>query len=149
MTGRHRAEETPRKRSARVTESSDFVAFLLRIHVAWRGRVAHDPVILAHLRDLAASLENETNRGIFLANKQGRYSQNEIARIMGLTRQAVAHRIKLGEAIHAAAVAAEGGAPVIRLGLVRADRARLLELAGVADRTGSDKEVAAGRAVGQ
>lgn len=149
MTGRHEAPRGAQRRSGRVTETSDFVAFMTRLMVAFGDRVAQDPVALVHLRELQATLEQQTNRGIFEANKgQDHYSQNDMAQILGLTRQAVAHRIKLGELAHAALMQARGGGAVVRLAEVRQRRARLLEAAGVDDRTGSDRERGA-RAAGQ
>jgi predicted DNA-binding protein YlxM (UPF0122 family) len=138
MAGKHRA-------SRRVTETSDYVAMMIRIIAAYGDRIADDPVALAHLRDLEAALVEHTNRGIFEAN-QGRdhYSQNEIARILGVTRQAVAKRITLGELVYARIQEARGAGALVRIGDVRARRAELLAAAQVEDRTGSALELRAG-----
>lgn len=132
MAGKHRA--------ARVTETSDYVAMMQRLLIAWGDRVAADPAALVHLRDFEQALTNQTNRGIWEANARGRYSQNEIASILGISRQGVAKRIGLGQAVAAAVTAARGGGVLVSIRDVRARRAELLGGAGVADRTGSDRE---------
>jgi hypothetical protein len=143
MIGRHAAAGR-QKRSQRVRETSEYVAMLQRMLEAWGDRVSADPAALVHLAALGRTLCDATNRGIFEANKgSGRYSQNEIAAILGLTRQAVAYRIKIGERAYARRLAA-GGQPMVRLADVRASRAAGLRRAGVADVTGSPRERAAG-----
>lgn len=151
MKGRHHAGTALQQRPPRVTETSDFVAMLRRLFNAWGDRVGQDPAALVHLAELVAELERQTNRGIFVANRgQDHYSQRDIGRILGLTRQAIAHRIKLGELVHAELVERRlGGAPLVRLADVRGARAMLLEAAGLDDRTGSDRERGHLRAVGE
>jgi hypothetical protein len=134
--GRHRAGDRPR----RVTETSDYVAFLTRSLIAWGDRIADDPAALVHLRELESTLRDQTNRGIWEANRRGRYSQRDMAAILGISHQGIGKRASLGELVAAAVTAARGGGALIRLGEVRARRARLLETAGVPDRTGSEKE---------
>jgi hypothetical protein len=143
-TGRHRAEAAPR----RVTETSDYVAFLVRSLIALGDRIAEDPAALVHLRELEGTLRDQVNRGIWEANRRGRYSQREMASILGISHQAIGKRVSLGELVAAAVTAARGGGALIRLGEVRARRARLLAAAGVEDRTGSQKERTL-RAVGE
>jgi hypothetical protein len=140
MTGKHRAGSSPR----RVTETSDYVAMMARIITAYGDRIAADPAALAHLRDLQDVLAEQVNRGIFEANKgQNHYSQNEMAAILGVSRQAIAKRIGLGEAIYARTWEARGGGAVVRVADIRARRAQLLAVAGVPDRTGSPRELRA------
>jgi hypothetical protein len=136
MTGRHAAAKRPR----RETETSDYVAFMTRAMVAWGDRIAADPAALVHMRELTATLADQTNRGIWEANRRGRYSEREMAAILGVSHQAVHKRVHLGELVAAAVTAARGGGALIRLAEVRARRARLLEAAGVEDRTGSERE---------
>lgn len=136
MTGRHAAAERPRK----AVETSDYVAFLTRSLIAWGDRVAADPAALVHLRELESTLRDQTNRGIWEANRRGRYSERDMGAILGMSHQAVHKRVGLGELVAAAVNAARGGGALIRLGEVRARRARLLEAAGLEDRTGSEKE---------
>lgn len=136
MAGKHRR--------TRITETSDYVAFLTRVLAAYGDRIAADPVALAHLRDLEATLTDQVNRGIFEANKSAaHYSQSEIARILGVTRQAVAKRIALGELVYARMQQARGAGALVRIGDVRARRAELLAAAAVEDRTGSVREIRA------
>lgn len=136
--GKHRA--TASGRPQRVTETSDYVAFMTRILIGWGDRVAEDPAALVHLRELEAVLAQQTNRGVWEANERGRYSQNHMAAILGVTRQAVAKRIALGQLAAAAVTAARGGGALVRIGEVRARRARLLRAADVPDLTGSERE---------
>jgi hypothetical protein len=136
MAGRHAATERPR----RTVETSDYVAFLTRALIAWGDRVAADPAALVHLRELEATLTDQTNRGIWEANRREQYSHREMGAILSVSHQAIGKRAKLGELVAAAVTAARGGGALIRLGEVRARRARLLEAAGVEDRTGSERE---------
>lgn len=138
MTGKHRAggQERPR----RVTETSDYVAFLTRGLIAWGDRIAADPAALVHLRELQETLVQQTNRGIWEANERGAYSQNHMAAILGTSRQAIAKRISLGQLGAAALAQARGAGALVRLGEVRARRQRLLAAAGVPDLTGSERE---------
>jgi hypothetical protein len=79
----------------RITETSDYVAMMTRIITAFGDRIAADPAALAHLRDLQDDLTDQVNRGIFEANKgQYHYSQNEMAAVLGISRQAIAKRIR-------------------------------------------------------
>lgn len=133
--GRHRAG-----RAGRVVETSDYVAFMTRSMVAWGDRIAADPAALVHLRELEQTLTQQTNRGIWEANRRAQYSQNHMAAILGISRQGVAKRISLGELAAAAVNAARGGGALVRIGEVRARRARLLAAANVPDLTGSDRE---------
>lgn len=146
MPGHHRASPDRQRRAQRVTETSDYVAMLTRLMVAWGDRVAADPAALVHFRELEAALVQQTNRGVFEANRRGGYSQNEMARMLDTSRQAIAKRARLGELIYAAIEARRGGGALVRIGEVRARRARLLAHAGISDRTGSDREL---RAIGQ
>lgn len=138
MTGKHRAGGPERPR--RVTETSDYVAFMTRVMIGWGDRIATDPVALVHLRELEATLTQQTNRGVWEANEAGQYSQNHMAAILGTSRQAVAKRIKLGQMGAAALAQARGAGALVRLGEVRARRQRLLAAAGVPDLTGSERE---------
>jgi hypothetical protein len=138
MTSSHRAKRGPQ----RVTETSDYVAMMTRIITAFGDRIAADPAALAHLRDLQEVLGDQVNHGIFEANKgKYRYSQNEMAAILGTSRQAIAKRIRLGEAVYARTWEARGAGAVVRVADIRARRAQLLADAGVTDRTGSAREV--------
>lgn len=141
MSGKHRTQRT----SARVTETSDYVAMMTRIIHGYGARIANDPAALVHLPDLQRTMVEAVNRGIYEANRSAdHYSQNDIARILGVSQQAVSKRIKLGEMAYNAywRIMAQA-APVVRLADVRARRAALLSDAGVEDRTGSVRELRA------
>ena len=135
MTGRHRAGRAPR-----VTETSDFVAMLLRMTNALGDRIAADPIALVHVPDLQQALADAVNRGVFEANNAKGYSTYEIAALAGVTRQAVQQRVRRGEMAYAALQAARGAGPLVRLADLRRRRAELAAAAGVTDRTGSERE---------
>lgn len=139
MAGRQASGTGTQKRPRRVTETSDYVAFLIRALTAWGDRVADDPAALVHLRDLETALRDQTNRGIWEANQRGQYSQREIAAILGISQQGIGKRSKLGEAVAVAVAAARGGGALVRLADVRKRRGALLDQAGVADRNEREK----------
>lgn len=140
MAGRHRTGN----KAQRIVETSDYVAMMTRIITAYGDRIAADPVALAHLRDLQATLAEQVNRGVFQANKSSaHYSQNEMAAILGVSRQAIAKRIGLGEQAYARTWQARGAGVLVRIADIRGRRAQLLADAGVADRTGSALELRA------
>jgi hypothetical protein len=146
MAGRHAL----RRRSKRTTESSEYVAMLTRIIYGYGYRVAQDPAALAHLRDLEAAMRDAVNLGIYAANKLGDrpYSINEIAAIMGVSKQAIHKRVQLGERVYTMLEAARSNGAVVRLDTMRQARAAILAQAGVTDRTGSPRELEAGSADG-
>lgn len=125
-------------------ETSDYVAMLKRVIYGYGRRIGADPAALVHLRELEEAIRDAVNLGVFIAN-QGRdhYSQREQAAILGVTRQAIAKRIKLGEAVHVHQEATRAAGAVVRIADVRAARAAALAAAGVQDRTGSDRELRA------
>jgi hypothetical protein len=138
MTSKGRARRGPH----RITETSDYVAMMTRIITAFGDRIAANPAALAHLRDLQDTLADQVNRGIFEANKgRSRYSQNEMAAILGISRQGIAKRIGLGETVYARTWEARGAGAVVRVADIRTRRAQLLADAGVADLTGSAHEI--------
>jgi transcriptional regulator with XRE-family HTH domain len=88
-------------------------------------------------------LADQVNRGIFEANRSAaHYSQNEIAAILGISRQAVAKRIRLGEQAYSRTWQARGAGALVRIADVCARGAELLAAADVEDRTGSARELA-------
>ena len=86
------------------------------------------------------------NLGIYAANKLGDrpYSINEIAAMMGISKQAVHKRVQLGETVYIALETARSHGAVVRLDAMRQTRAMVLGQAGVPDRTGSPRELEAG-----
>jgi hypothetical protein len=145
MAGKHRRSDDAQKpRTPRVTETSDYVAMMKRIILGYGQRVGADPVALVHLRELQQAFVDATNLGMFYANRgDSHYSQNEQAAILGVSRQAIAKRIGLGEEVHVRLEAIRDSGALVRIADVRAERARELAAAGVEDRTGSVRELRA------
>lgn len=143
MAGKHRVPRGAQKaRTPRVTETSDYVAFLRRAIHGYGRRIGDDPAALVHLRQIEQDLRDAINLGTYLANRgDGQYSQNEQAAILGVSRQAIAKRIKLGEQVYVAVQARKADGAVVRLADIREERARELAAAGVEDRTGSEREL--------
>jgi hypothetical protein len=144
MAGRHTSRSVQRRK--RNTESSEYAAMMMRIIYGYGYRIAEDPAALAHLRDLEAGMRDAVNLGIYAANKLGDrpYSINEIAAMMGISKQAVHKRVQLGEAVYVALETARSHGAVVRLDAMRQTRAMVLGQAGVPDRTGSPRELEAG-----
>ena len=119
---------------------------LMRMIYGYGVRVGEDPAGLAHLRDLETAMRDAVNIGIYAANKleDRPYSINEIAAILGVSKQAVHKRVQLGEQVFNQLEAAKASGAVIRLADMRAARAAVLGQAGVTDRTGSPRELTAG-----
>lgn len=138
MAGRHRKQ----------TETSDYVAFMMRVFNGYGDRIADDPAALAHLRDLQEAFTKAVNMGIFRANSgESKYSTTEIGRLLGVSHQAIGKRAGLGRHAYAELQRARGAGAVIRLATLRARRAELLQAAAVPDRTGSERERGILRAV--
>jgi hypothetical protein len=128
----------------RPAETSDYVAFLRRALYGYGRRIGDDPAALVHLRELEETLRDAVNLGVFAANHgRDHYSQNEQAAILGVTRQAIAKRIKLGADVHVRLEAERTAGAVVRIADVRARRAAGMAAAGVEDRTGSPRELRA------
>ena len=142
MTGKHVAR--------RQTETSDYAAMLTRMIYAYGTRIADDPGGLVHLAQLRDALTDAADMGIAAANDQDlqpdraqRYSINEMAAILGVSKQAVHKRVVRGRPIVARLKAAQG--PLVRVRDLRQARAAALRAAGVTDRTGSPRELSAGQ----
>lgn len=137
MAGRH--VRTPG--AQRTVETSNYVAMMLRIIAAFGDRIAEDPVALVHLREIQEALTDQVNRGIWRANaQQDGYSQNHMAAMLGVSRQAIAKRARLGEAVYARMAAARGAGALVRIADIRTRRAQLAAAAEVVDVTGSERE---------
>lgn len=119
-----------RKRSERVVETEEYVAFLHRCIDALGRRLADDPAGLVHVEPLRDHLRDAANTSIALnqAAEGGTYSFGELAAILGMRRESVYERATKGRKILAGIRA--------RLGVVdlRAHRKARLDAAGVADR---------------
>lgn len=147
MAGRHEVARASKKRSRRQVETSGFVAMLIRIIYAYGYRISQDPAALAHLRDIQAALTDAVNLGIYGANKLGDrpYGINELGGIMGVSKQAMHQRSRLGEAVYVRLEEVRSSGALVTLSTIRDQRATALAEAGVSDRTGSVKEIAAGQ----
>jgi hypothetical protein len=120
---------------------------MMRIIYGYGARIANDPVALVHLRDLEEGIKDAVNLGIYAANQYGDrpYSINEIAAIMGISKQAVHKRVKLGESVHARIDAARASGALVRTADIRLARKYALAAAGIPDRTGSPRELTTGQ----
>jgi predicted transcriptional regulator len=93
MAGLHR-------RRKRTTSADDYATMLTRMMASYGKRIGDDPAAsLAHLRDLESALTDATNHGLYLANKVGGHSINELADHLGVSKQAVFKRVGLGAEI--------------------------------------------------
>jgi hypothetical protein len=93
MAGLHR-------RRKRTTTTDDYSAMLARMLRSYGNRIGQDPEAgLAHLRNLEAELTAAVNVGIYTANRVGGHSINQLADILGVSKQAVHKRVGIGEQI--------------------------------------------------
>jgi hypothetical protein len=99
MTGAHRKRK-------RVTTTGDYAAMLHRMLAAYGRRVAEDPAAVEHLAGIERSLTAAVNLGLYQAAAAGRSAQ-DLADVLGVSRQAVYKRLALGEAEARAAEAAQ------------------------------------------
>src|SRR5215469_4259967 len=126
--------KAPGRHRRRATETSDFVAMMLRIVNAYGDRIAADPAALVHYRDIENELRDAVNRGIFEANRgENHYSQNDIGAILGVTHIAIHKRIGLGENVYAEMQQRRGAGALFRIADIRRTRAELLRAAEVTD----------------
>lgn len=148
MTGRHVArrsgdvEPAQRKRPKRVVENDEYAAAIIRMLIKYAPRLAADPAGLVYLDDIEEALRACRNLAIYGAHErvdQPPYSYGELAKILGVTRPAVVKRKHQGEDFYRRLAG-----PVVRLADLRAARARRLARAGVEDKTGTARELAAG-----
>lgn len=92
MTGQHRKR--------RPTTTDDYAAMLARMLRAYGTRIGQDPEAgLARLRELEQALADAANVGIYTANKTGGHSINQLADVLGVSKQAVHKRVGLGELV--------------------------------------------------
>ena len=93
MTGIHRKRK-------RTTTGEQYAAMLRRMLTAYGTRIGQDPASgLTHLRELEQALTDAENLGIYTANRTGGHSINELADILGVSKQAVHKRVLAGEQI--------------------------------------------------
>lgn len=136
------------RRTRRETETSDYVAMLIRMFNGYGDRIADDPAALVHLGDLENAWRDAVNMGIFRANSgETKYSTPEIGRMLGVSHQAIGKRVKLGCIAYAELQRARGAGAVVRLAVIRTRRQEKLAAVGIEDRTGSERERGMLRAV--
>jgi predicted DNA binding protein len=91
VTGIHRKRK-------RTTSGEQYAAMLRRMLTAYGTRIGQDPASgLTHLRELEQALTDAENLGIYTANRTGGHSINELADILGVSKQAVHKRVLAGE----------------------------------------------------
>jgi hypothetical protein len=152
MAGRHAAPgRLQRRQERRKTETAEFAAMLTRMLYAYGYRVSQDPADLGYLRDLEAAFRDAVNLGIYAANKLGDhpYGIGTIGAVLGVSKQAIAKRVRLGEEVYVRLEAARSAGALVRLDDIRAGKARALAAAGVDGTTGSVRELAAGNGGGR
>lgn len=92
MTGQHRKRKP--------TTTDDYSAMLTRMLRAYGKRISEDPEAgLSHLRQLETELTDAVNVGIYTANRIGGHSINQLADMLGVSKQAVHKRVGLGAQI--------------------------------------------------
>lgn len=132
------AAATAAQKPSRSLETSEFIAMLYRQSAALRRRCANDPAGLVQALEFQARLANDINAAIYEANVgNDAYSMNEIAKMLGYSRQAIQQRVARGREW---VTFIEQQAGSIRIADIRAARARLLAATGSVDRTGSERE---------
>ena len=91
-------------------------------------------------------MRDAANAGIATANLKPDqpYSLAELAAILGISRQGILKRVKLGETVLTRLAIARGHGALVRLADMRKTRAAALAEAGIPDRTGSPRELTAG-----
>lgn len=93
MTGVHR------KRKRKPTSADDYAAMMRRMVRNYRRRAGESPAAeLPNLRAIEAEFADAMNGALYLANKTGGHSINELAEVLGVSKQAVHKRVKAGEA---------------------------------------------------
>jgi hypothetical protein len=85
------------RRRKRATTTGDYAAMLRRMVRAYGKRIGQDPEAgLAHLRELEAELADAVNLGIYSAHHDGGRSLNDLAAMLGVSKQAIHKRVELG-----------------------------------------------------
>jgi hypothetical protein len=93
MPGLHRKRK-------RTTTADSYAAMLARMMASYGKRIGDDPAgSLPHLRELETALTDATNHGLYLANKVGGHSINELADHLGVSKQAVFKRVNAGAVV--------------------------------------------------
>jgi hypothetical protein len=111
MTGVHR------KRKRKPTSTEDYAAMLVRMVRSYGRRIGEDPAAgLVALRDIETEFAAAVNVGLMAANREGGHSINDLADMLGVSKQAIHKRVQAGEA----AAKPKPPRPVVRHSAVRA-----------------------------
>src|SRR5262245_24573142 len=87
-----------RKRKQRPTTTVDYMAMLRRMITAGAPRIGQDPASgLSLAWELEQAATDMVNIGIYLANRDGGQSYNQLADMAGVSKAAIIKRAKLGE----------------------------------------------------
>jgi hypothetical protein len=124
MAGRHAAGKALARRR-RKTEDDEYAAMLLRMIHKYADRIAADPTAGVHLTELKAALAAAGNVGFYAANRLAShpYGLNELAAIMGISKQSMHEQIRRGEVTYTAIEQARAeGRPIVRVADLRAAR---------------------------
>jgi hypothetical protein len=124
MAGRHAAGRALARRR-RKTEDDEYAAMLLRMIHKYADRIAADPTAGVHLAELKAALAAAGNVGFYAANRLASqpYGLNELAAIMGISKQSIHEQIRRGEITYQAIEQARAeGRPIVRVADLRAAR---------------------------
>lgn len=106
-----------RKTEPRVTENDDYLAFAQRVIRGIERRAIQDPAMLAQVILLTQQLAEVTN--VVIATSAAQFaldpmrapSAGEIARLLGMAKQSVSERRKIGDRIMAERMMGEGTIP--------------------------------------
>lgn len=113
-------------KTRRVTEDDQYVAMMQRMIRGLERRAIEDPQLLAHVLMLAQQLGEVTNVVIhesaerYQANPFSSPSAGEIARLLGMSKQAASKRRERGREIAAARLSAAGA---VSFAAARAEKA--------------------------
>lgn len=93
MAGLHR-------RKRRATTTDDYAKMLVRMLRAYENRATQDPAAgLALLSEIETAAAEIRNVAIYGANRDAGHSINELADMLGVSKQAVHQRVQAGEQI--------------------------------------------------
>jgi hypothetical protein len=125
-----------RPRRRRSTETEEYAAMLLRLIYRYGERIAGDPAAAVHLAELKQALGIVGNIGLFAANTIGEkpWSVNELAALMGISKQSVHEQVRRGEGLFAELAAARQAGALVRIADLRKLRAARLAAPALEDR---------------
>lgn len=123
MAGRHAGKALARRR--RKVEDDEYAAMLLRMINCYADRIAADPTAGVHLKEMKDALARAGNVGFYAANRLADrpYGLNELAAIIGISKQSMHEQIRRGEITYQALELARAeGRPIVSVADLRAAR---------------------------